>query len=270
MSNTFRGGREDFSTTLDNLYECIDRGCFTVRHVALTTDFLLGFHEFLEDQIMALQFENLQSPQTNIQTTIYYDTWDDLDYYNSIEATIAINKQHNRDILQSEMYKTTNSCKRIKGNIHEINALEFWNCAITDDTTTKQILSDIIMVFPEITKHKFEKLKLSFNFLDDETLTLLTDALIYLYDLKELKITNNDLTYLSFPILNNIFNHKYCQFKQTIKVLDLSGNNGLTRFHKNGFNAFKIFVDELLIHSNITHLRLAQLSIKSVHIEYLS
>eukprot|EP01083_Nonionella_stella_P014851 41587_1 len=248
--------REDFATTLDTLYHCVHRQCFTIRHVALTSDFLLGFHAFLEEQ---LQLDtNTCVPQSN-------DTWDDLDYYNSIETTIAINKQRNRQQSNHTQCPTEHT-----HNIQEVNALEFWNCAIEDDVSTKEILADIIMIFPEITTHTFETLHLSFNFLDDETLQILSNALIYLYDLKELRITNNDLTYLSFATLNNIWNHKYSTLRHTIHTLDLSGNDALIRDHQYGFDAFKTFVDELLIHSRITFLRLAQMSLKSKHIEYLA
>ena len=254
--------RDDFATTLDTLSQCIDRNCFTIRHVSLTSDFLLGFHEFLK------QFEfNEHNNRQNNNNMLLYDTWDNLDYYNSIEATIAINKEKNLDLISSPRDNPVNM------KIDKVNTLEFWNCAIEDDTLTKEILADIIMVFPEMIDSKLESLRFSFNFLDDDTLDILSTALSFLYDLYELRITNNDLTYLSFQILTNIFNNnQFCQFKKTIKILDLSGNDGLIRDHENGLNAFKIFVNELLMNSNISYLRLAQYQslIKDVHITILA
>lgn len=273
--------RREISTTLQTIPDSINRQCLTLRHVALTSDFLMGFSEYLDSAILSLEAENVKTTLkkesiTGLDAWDAIDRFDDLDYYGSIEHRIYENKERNRLIDKLTSGETTSPNNKTSidhsksGNIHCVNALEFWSAPIDDYESTRQILADVLLIFPEATNQPFEKLKFAFNFLDDDALELLSDALIYLYDLKELVLTHNELTYLSFNTLSSIWNHTHCRFQCTLIHLDLSGNEYLIRSHDSGMSAFKIFVDDILMKSHLETLRLAQLSLSTVHIEELA
>ena len=95
--------REDLSTTLNNLHKCFIRNCFTIRHVALTSDFLLGLHQFL--------FEAIDS-----EPAITHKEEDD-EQYDERKPTAATQIKRN---------------DKIKSHIYTMNASELWKCTIED------------------------------------------------------------------------------------------------------------------------------------------
>eukprot|EP01084_Bolivina_argentea_P284819 488230_1 len=209
----------------------IKRHTLILKDNTLTADFVLSIYELLDEQ----QHSTLHQKSINSHQNQSYDTFHALS-------------------LDDDDYKQKQETHNTNTALNDINGLDFWNCYFDNDLSTSSLLSDVIMVFSDITS--IQKLYFSNNLLTDNHLQTLTNGLIYLYDLKELRIISNEITYLSLNYLCDLFSNKDCKLKQTLQILDLSDNHQLIETNENAIQSFELFV-YMLSETNIEILKLS-------------
>ena len=150
---------------------------------------------------------------------------------------------------------------------HGVSGLDFWNCRLEGNQSACELLSDVIMVVSETMT--LQKLFFSNNALSDGHLRTLCGGLIFLEDLRELRIVSNNLTHRALDILSEVLSKEGNTLKRTLRVLDLSDNPFLLEEHMT--SSFQLFVCSALSNSNVSTLRLANIpGLSSQHIDILS
>eukprot|EP00490_Sorites_sp_Unknown_P019868 CAMPEP_0114663362 /NCGR_PEP_ID=MMETSP0191-20121206/26756_1 /TAXON_ID=126664 /ORGANISM="Sorites sp." /LENGTH=199 /DNA_ID=CAMNT_0001902477 /DNA_START=18 /DNA_END=614 /DNA_ORIENTATION=- len=178
-------------TTVNSLQQHIKNNCLTIRHIDLTSEFLLKLHEYLEDK-STIKNDTKYNDNTSINDIGLesFDDWNDLELRTSIPTKYCpynISNNIETPKQSSVSLDTSDVAKFEQSDIWTIQSLEFWNCSIEYDDydyeyITSEILSDVIMVISEITKLKFISLKFAFNFMDDTSFNNVSKSFVYLYD----------------------------------------------------------------------------------------